>query len=279
MAAAKPRTHRKSAASKKKTKRSDAKSAPAKKAGQNHSVRREIYGVLVAVVTLLLLLSLVSHRPASEAHNWIGKVGQVTAEGVFFLFGISAFGVVACCAMISLRLFFSLRIHTRPTAILGATLITLALVTGFSVLLPSVHAWAVPVGGWIGTSIAGAIVGVIGRAGAVLVLIASALIGAILITRASLVEVTTNAVQRVQDTGDRLRLGEGVRAVTGSVTGLFARRQEAEAPPLDDFDDEPDDFDEPLIAEEHAAQIGRASCRERVEGEEAAEAVKGQDQP
>lgn len=236
MAAAKPRTHRKSASSKSKRASKNTTKKPAPNHAQAHRVRREIYGVLVGAITLLLTLSLISHRPAGEEHNWIGKVGQVVAEGVFFLFGIGAFGVVALCAMIAARLLFGKKYTVRPTSILGAALVTLAIVTSFSVLLPNVQAWAVPVGGWIGTSIAGSIVGVIGRAGAVLVLFASALIGAILITRASLVEVTSNAVQRVQDTGDRLRIVDGVRAVSGSVSNIFSRTASHEAPPLQEAD-------------------------------------------
>src|SRR5699024_8304444 len=129
----------------------------------------------------------------------------------------------------------------RAATHVGMGLITLATITCASVLFPSLQAWAVPVGGWLGASVAGSIVGVIGRAGAVLVLVASALIGAILVTRASLVEVTSNAVQRVQDTGDKLRINDGVRAVGGGFThavrGVFTRRTPKEAPPL--LDDVP----------------------------------------
>lgn len=228
MAAVKPRTHRKSASSTSKRKRKK----PAKNTAQSPSVRREIYGVVVAALTLLLILSLVSHRPAAEEHNWIGQVGQVVAEGVFFLFGIGAFALAGLCVVVAAWLLFGRKYAVRPTALFGAGLVTLALVTCLSVLFPSVEAWAVPLGGWIGTSIAGSIVGVIGRAGAVLVLIAAGLIGLMLVTRASLVETTSSAVQKLQDTG----ITEGVRVAVGSVrsgvTGVFARRSRSQAPPL-----------------------------------------------
>lgn len=240
MAAVKPRTHRKSASSTSKKTRKKSTNNTA----QTPSVRREIYGVVVAALTLLLILSLVSHRPAAEEHNWIGQVGQVVAEGVFFLFGIGAFALAGLCVVFSTWLLFGRKYAVRPTTLVGAGLLTLSIVTCLSVLFPSAEAWAVPLGGWLGTSIAGSIIGVIGRAGAVLVLLAAGLIGLMLVTRASLVETTSSAVQKLQNTGDRLRITDGVRGVFGGIktglAGIFARRSRTEAPPLvadeDDFD-------------------------------------------
>lgn len=256
MAAAKPRTHRKSASSKSKrastskktsaAKRNTKKSA--KRTTETPSMRREIYGVLVAAFTLLLTLSLVSHRPASEEHNWIGQVGQVVAEGVFFLFGIGAFVVALVSGLLAFWLLFGRKYVVRPARLIGAVLATLSIVTMFSVLLPTVEAWAVPVGGWLGTSIAGSIEGVLGRTGAVLVLASTGLIGVILVTRVSVAQVTESAVQRMQNTGDRLNVGGSVRGVTRSlwqgVTGVFSRKPSKNAPPLalEDTSDDDDFF-------------------------------------
>lgn len=240
MAAAKPKTHR---TTKPKPKTPAARTkGQAKIAAERSSLRREIYGVLMGAISLLLLLSLVSHVPSDAEKNWVGKTGHFIAEGVFFLFGLGAFVTVVLTAAIAVWLLFGRQKQLRPGGVLGGALVMLSLAALFSVLLPNLQAWDVPLGGWIGTAIGGSVMGVLGGAGAVLVLLSTTVVGAILITRSSFVEATSRAVRRVRETSEDLQIGDRATgawsAVAGATKGLFARKQIKEAPPLDMEDDE-----------------------------------------
>lgn len=248
MAAAKPKTHRNTKPKPKKSAAASKAKAKTEKQPERTSLRREIYGVLVGAVSILLLLSLVSHVPTDAERNWVGKTGNFLAEGVFFLFGVGAFVTVFITGAIAVWLLFGRQRQLRPGGIMGGGLLMLSMAALFSVLLPNVEAWAVPLGGWLGTALGGVVVGVLGRAGAVLILLSTAVIGLILITRSSFVEATTRAVQRVRETTGGLRIGERAGRVWGGIagvaTGIFARKARATAPPLEEADYEDDVHEE-----------------------------------
>lgn len=249
MSAVKPRTHRKSSSAANTSKRAGKKGrAASNKETPRSSLQREIYGVLVASVGVLLLLSLVSHSADGSKGNWIGQTGHIVAEGVFFLFGLGAFGVVFGIGAISMWLLFGRRQKTRTGSLIGGLLVALSVVTSLAVIAPNGQAWGASLGGWIGAACADWIVGVLGSAGAILVLFAFLLIGFILLTRTSLVAAGTQLASGVRQTSDKLGIMD---TITGSVArlgqgigGMFQRRAKGSAPPfVDDEIDYDVDYD------------------------------------
>lgn len=236
MAAAKPRTHRDTKAKTSSARAKTKEPAPAK---ETRSLRREIYGVLAAALSVMLLLALVSHNPVDADANWVGRVGNFAAEGFFFLFGLGAFFTVVLSAAVAVWLLGGRQRSLRPGGVIGGFVLMLALSALSATLFPNALAWGMPLGGWFGAAVSGAMTGVLGAVGAVLVLIASAIVGIILITRSSFVEAATRFVERGRDIHARVQPSARVRALFAGAAGIFRRRKPLEAPPLE-LDDAPD---------------------------------------
>lgn len=265
MAVSKPKTHRKTQG-KGTTVSKGATRKTARKPTEKKSIWREIYGVLMAVLSVMLLLALVSHSPSDAASNWIGRVGNFAAEGFFFVFGVGAFVTVFVTGAVALWLLRGGRQIFRAGSLFGALLFLLSVTALLAVLFPRAKAWGVALGGWLGTSIGGAVTGVFGSAGAVLVLVAASIVASILVTRASFVDITGRMLRRLRSMTGAWRVGEGLRSffdgLRSFVAAIFTRRPTREAPPLEDGYDVDEDeeyyeddaaFDAPLVSAPEAA--------------------------
>lgn len=242
MAASKPR----------RTSKSKKKTEP-----ERPALRREIYGVLVASISLMLLFSLLSHNPKNADANWVGPVGRIVAESAFGFFGLGAFLLVVTAIAVSIWLLFGKHRPLRTEGIIGSLLVAFSSSALCSVIFPLASAWGAPLGGWIGKSLAELVSGVLGKPGAIVVLLASTVVGVILITRSSFVDATTRAMQRVRETSENLgvadRVGGGLGSLRDNTSAFFAdwadrRRRKKEQRALDAeleaFDEGDDAFDD-----------------------------------
>lgn len=249
-------------------------SKPRKKGASNQpeqperspALRREIYGVLVASISVMLLFALLSHQPQNADSNWIGPVGRLVAESTFGFFGLGAFLIVATAIAISIWLLFGKHRRLRAEGIIGSLLVVFSSSALSSVIFPDAKAWGAALGGWLGRTVAELVAGVLGTPGAVVVLIASTLVGVILITRSSFVDATTRAVQRLRNssesTGFLGRIGALFGALRDNLVAFFAnmadrrrlaKERKALDAALDDNDDESYDDDDDAYDDEPEA--------------------------
>lgn len=109
------------------------------KAKPPHPIRKEIPGLILLLVGIILGGSLLSYHPADQlfwnvtgsvgkAHNLFGTVGAHLAGATFFLLGFSAFWVVVILLALS---FISFR--ERPlSSPIASTIAAAALIVSFS---------------------------------------------------------------------------------------------------------------------------------------------------
>lgn len=240
-----------------------------KKAPSNAFLWREGGGLAVLALALIALLSLVSHDPIT-GDNWIGLVGRWTAESLYFLVGLGAYGVVLALVAVGLRLLVPEHVHVRASVWVGASAAVISLLTFFQIVLPAgIQPWGAPVGGLLAEGLSDLVVGVIGTVGAIVVLVVGFVVGMTIVTRASLVAVTTRVVQGVRSTTSKLSplarlgailtaLGVAFRAVGAKAAGVFRRKpSNAEGDDeLWDEDGEWEDSDEAWDEDDADAPIG-----------------------
>jgi len=145
-------------------KRGDARSAPSR----SSHVKREVIGVLLIAVGLLILLSLVSFVPGdaksiaasgaagSQPKNMIGSVGALTAAACFFLVGGAAYLFPILLGLLGARCFTPIPLTMR----LRNAGSGLAAMVFLSALL-HLEVTAVPTisSGWVNRGLAGGIIG------------------------------------------------------------------------------------------------------------------------
>jgi DNA segregation ATPase FtsK/SpoIIIE, S-DNA-T family len=85
-------------------------------------VARDVQGVLLGVVALLLLLSLISFTPEAERANWVGFMGYWTGYATLILLGVGAYLLVPFASWVGVSLVLWKRVPSWPQwlASLGA---------------------------------------------------------------------------------------------------------------------------------------------------------------
>ena len=145
-------------------KRGDARSAPSR----SSHVKREVIGVLLIAVGLLILLSLVSFVPGdaksiaasgaagNQPKNMIGSVGALSAAACFFMVGGAAYLFPILLGLLGVRCFTPIPLTMRLRNA-GSGLIAMVFLSG----LLHLEVTAVPTisSGWVNRGMAGGIVG------------------------------------------------------------------------------------------------------------------------
>jgi S-DNA-T family DNA segregation ATPase FtsK/SpoIIIE len=145
-------------------KRGDARSAPSR----SSHVKREVIGVLLIAVGLLILLSLVSFVPGdaksiaasgaagNQPKNMIGSVGALSAAACFFMVGGAAYPFPILLGLLGVRCFTPIPLTMRLRNA-GSGLIAMVFLSG----LLHLEVTAVPTisSGWVNRGMAGGIVG------------------------------------------------------------------------------------------------------------------------
>lgn len=145
-------------------KRGDARSAPSR----SSHVKREVIGVLLIAVGLLILLSLVSFVPGdaksiaasgaagNQPKNMIGSVGALSAAACFFMVGGAAYLFPILLGLLGARCFTPIPLTMRLRNA-GSGLIAMVFLSG----LLHLEVTAVPTisSGWVNRGMAGGIIG------------------------------------------------------------------------------------------------------------------------
>ncbi|HTS18226.1 MAG TPA: DNA translocase FtsK [Verrucomicrobiae bacterium] len=147
-----------------------------------HSGGREIWAVVLVVLSLLLLLSLISYDPfdvgaisASDhrpAANFIGPVGAWIAFGTFQAFGLAAYGLMAVLAVIGATLLLGHEVPWRGKIGAGALLlVALSALLHVAGLVRAQRLLNLPgsAGGFLGLIVGGFFQRLVGKPGTVII--------------------------------------------------------------------------------------------------------------
>jgi len=147
-----------------------------------HAHGREIWAVILVVLSLLLLLSLISYDPYDVGHvsasdhkpaaNFIGPVGAWIAFGTFQTLGLAAYGLMAVLAVIGATLLLGKEVPWRGKIGAGILLlISLACLLHVTGLERAQRALNLPdsAGGFLGLFVGGFFQRLVGRPGTVIV--------------------------------------------------------------------------------------------------------------
>jgi S-DNA-T family DNA segregation ATPase FtsK/SpoIIIE len=159
-----------------------------------HSGGREIWAVVLVVLSLLLLFSLISYGPYDVGHisasnhrpaaNFIGPVGAWIAFGTFQAFGLAAGVLMVVLAVIGVTLLLGKELPWRGKIGAGALLVVSSSCV-FHVwgLGRAVHALNLPdsAGGFLGLFVGGFFQRVVGKIGTWIIFIGCYIIGLILL--------------------------------------------------------------------------------------------------
>lgn len=185
------------------------------------SLNREIVGIILLAVSLLLLLSFVTYKTGTalkpEATNWIGPVGAFIAENFYFTFGLGAYAFVLLTAVSATSLLFGHRVVQSVGHAVGSVMLLLTASGLFTTLWVGAEVYGAPIGGQLGEFIASTVGGLFGRAGAIVILTTLMLISLMLVTRTSVVEL-------MQAIGERWggASGQGpIRRMWSSIVSFF----------------------------------------------------------
>ncbi len=165
------------------------------------NLRKEILGLLFLAVAIFAALSLVSFSPDDPSfnnpdpfgntRNLLGSAGSHLAGFLFSLIGLSAFWVPVFLIVVSLRSFAGLSLPSS-TSCLGMLLLALTC-SGLLAMGPKEMGFAgvsFPTGSIVGTVLSRGMASQLGEVGTYLVLITLALVGVLLSTRISLVDLS-----------------------------------------------------------------------------------------
>ncbi|MEM7051479.1 MAG: DNA translocase FtsK [Acidobacteriota bacterium] len=180
----------------------------------------ELSGLLLLTLSLLLVLSFVTyhptdpsllHRPAGEVSavaNLIGPVGAEIAAVTFGLFGLTAFGLPLALGLIGWRRLRSRGLERTFGRGLGLVVVLLAAPGFFQIVIGRLpwRAGAVEAGGAFGQLLSGFLVGRLNVAGALLVLVATLVIGFTLVVQSTLGELLERLALRLRAAGERFAL-------------------------------------------------------------------------
>jgi S-DNA-T family DNA segregation ATPase FtsK/SpoIIIE len=185
------------------------------------SLNREIVGILLIALSVLLLLSFVTYKTGTalkpEATNWIGPVGAFIAENFYFTFGVGAYAFVLLTAVSATSLLFGHKIVQSVGHALGSLLLLLTASGLCTTLWANAEVYGVPIGGQLGEFISSTVSGLFGRPGAIVILSTLLIISLMLVTRTSVVEL-------MQAISDRMggRSDDGpIRAFLGAIASFF----------------------------------------------------------
>lgn len=179
---------------------------------------REVLGVLMAAMGLLLLASLISYHPLDESllqsadgeerRNWIGPVGAQLAALLLGLFGLASFLLAAGLVWAGAR-----RMRRAPGAPVvgrgfGIVLSLIVLPPLLQVVLGRLSWRGEPLdpGGVIGLVLGGGLEDRLGWLGALLVLLAGLLAGIALVVQSSLEDITRSFLQRFSERFGQARM-------------------------------------------------------------------------
>ena len=141
---------------------------------------REVIGLLLIALGVLLSLALISFHPtdpslntasAEPVRNWIGLFGAVVSDGLFQLLGVTSFVTATVCLVFGGRLLVRRRSPVRWHEMAGlvSTVVFTALLAHLIVGSVSFRGEPLPTGGALGKISAGLLSDFIGRTGAVVV--------------------------------------------------------------------------------------------------------------
>ncbi|HKQ96459.1 MAG TPA: DNA translocase FtsK 4TM domain-containing protein, partial [Candidatus Polarisedimenticolia bacterium] len=164
--------------------------------------------VLVMASALLLLLSLISYRNSDpvpllgswhgeDVGNVVGVVGAFCSAALYGTFGWAAWTAPILIFLVGWRLFFR-----RPSRLLAGGLGSALILVSLTASLDLAFNEAGPVpghraGGWIGYLAAQALAGPFNRWGGLIVAVALAITGVVVVGRASVVEAMRSFLTRV----------------------------------------------------------------------------------
>ena len=148
---------------------------------------REISGLLLLAVGVLISLALISYHPtdpssntaSSEAvRNWIGLFGAVLSDFLFQLLGVTSFVTAGMCLVFGGRLLVRRRSPVRWPELLGLISLVVLVAMLAQLVVGSVTFRGEPLstGGALGEILTGLLVGLMGKAGALVVTICALLI-------------------------------------------------------------------------------------------------------
>jgi len=159
-----------------------------------HSGGREIWAVILVVLSLLLLLSLISYDPYDVGHisasdhrpaaNFIGPVGAWIAFATFQAFGLAAYGLMAVLAVIGATLLLGKEVPWRGKIGAGALLlVSLSCLLHVAGLARAQHALNLPdsAGGFLGLFVGGFFQRIVGKPGTIIIFGGCYVIGLILL--------------------------------------------------------------------------------------------------
>ncbi len=165
----------------------------------NETVRREVGGVAVGGVALLLLVSLLSHSPLdpsplhatsppSKPVNLAGPLGAAVSDLLFRFFGLAALLLPVVAGVFAVRLLRGRRSEQPRRLAAGWLLLTLAVPSALGAMGDAIR-WrggAVPVGGFLGRAVSGALGAVAGPVGEAIGIFCVFLVGILLVSGFSL---------------------------------------------------------------------------------------------
>ncbi len=130
----------------------------------------ELVGFLCLTIAVLIACALLSYQPSDAsfnvsappndehlAHNWIGPAGAYSADLIFQVFGFSGFLLPGGLLAVGWRWFRSREIGSHGVTLAGYGLLLLSLPSLFALIPTRAIRGAIPMGGFIGTLLAGAL--------------------------------------------------------------------------------------------------------------------------
>lgn len=170
-----------------KAKSSTSKAAP-RVNGTSFALQRELSGVVLLALALVLLLSIASFNPADLARgdaaptNLIGPFGVWVGDVLLTIFGLGAFFINALLWYFGISMLLGREIEARPGEILGQLLFVLAGTVLGHLALSGYLVLGHEPGGWIGAFGGELMRGAVGTVGTAILAGSAFLIGAVLVT-------------------------------------------------------------------------------------------------
>ena len=207
---------------------------------------RESGGLVLIALGILLSLALLSYHPSDPSinttssesvRNWIGPLGASLSDYLFQLLGITSFVVATVSLVFGGRLLVRRRFPVRPAEILGllSVVVLVALLAQLAVGSVEFRAEPLPTGGALGRILAGLLVGLVGRAGALVVAICSLLVTLQLALDLSMMDVLS-VLRRIAGWFGKRSLA-GTRSVGGRAKERAGRAGNALAGAWNDWRD------------------------------------------
>ncbi len=189
-------------------------------------IRREVVGVALALLAVLLLVSLLSHSPGdpSPLHstareggpaNLAGPLGAALSDLLFAFFGLAALLLPVVMGAFAIRLLAGRRSEHPRRAAAGWACLVLAVPSALAVLGDAIR-WrdgAVPVGGFLGRALTRALAAVAGPVGVGVGIVFLLLVGAILVSGFSLGTAMERLGRKVRVWWARFRGGREARRI------------------------------------------------------------------